>query len=69
MKLVNLLFLLALLIPNHGAVFAAYAVWLVILLLRAHRAKDRVARGVYCGSAGFAVAMLLLNLYAMLKNT
>ena len=65
-QIVNFIFILALLIPNRGIIFAAYAVWIIYLAYCVKHPSSDSALSVYKGLIVFAVLMICLNLYFML---
>ena len=67
MKAVNFLFFLALLLPNRGIIFAAYAVWIVYLAYCVRYAPSKGAQWVYKALIAFAGLMICLNLYFMVR--
>lgn len=68
MRMVNLLFLLAVLIPNSGIVFAAYAVWIVYLAVGIKNTDSRAVKVTYTVFIIFAAIMLGGNAVLMFKH-
>ena len=68
MKIVNFLFLLALLIPNQGLILIACAVWIVYLAYCVKSAPSRPAQLVYKALIVFAAVMICLNFYFMVSS-
>jgi D-alanyl-lipoteichoic acid acyltransferase DltB (MBOAT superfamily) len=68
MKVVNLLFLLSLLIPNRGIIFVAYIVWIAYLVYCIKRTSSKSVRIINGIFMVFAAVMIALNLYFMMRS-
>lgn len=67
MNVVNLLFVLAVLIRNHGIVLIAYLGWIAYLVYSFKRTSSmavRIANGIFIAFAG---VMIAVNLYFMMR--
>ena len=67
MKLVNLMFLLSMLVRNVGFIFVAYIFWIICLVFCIKRTPAQSGKMIYKGFIGFALIMILLNFYFMLR--
>lgn len=67
MKIVNVMFFLSLLIRNVGFIFIAYILWIIYLIFCIRNASSQSGKLIYKAFLGFAVIMVLLNIYFMLK--
>lgn len=65
MKLVNLLFFLALLLRNSPVVFIAYLLWIVYLVFCIRNTPSKGVKTAYKILIAFAAVMILLNLYSL----
>jgi hypothetical protein len=63
MKVVNVLFLLPLLIPNRGIILIAYIVWIAYLVYCIKRTSSKSVRIINGVFIVFAAVMIALNVY------
>ena len=67
MRAVNLLFLLSMLIPGAGISFLACGAWILYLRYCLRRTGPGPVRAVYWLFIGFAVFLMGVNLYGLLR--
>lgn len=67
MRAVNILFILALLLPDRGLIFAAHLLWIAYLTVGLKVSPSRAVRAVYLLFLLFASAMVLANGYFLLR--
>lgn len=66
MNVVNLLFMLSMLIRNHGIILVVYIVWIVYLVCCIKKTTSKAVKifnGIFLT---FAVSMIAVNLYLLL---
>lgn len=68
MTIVNLLFILSILIRNRGIIFFAYTMWIIYLICSIKITTSKTVRVVNGLFITFAVIMIVLNLYLMIKQ-
>lgn len=62
MKIVNFLFLIALLIRNTGFILIAYFVWLIYLILCIRNTGSKAKKIINTAFIVFAILMIMVNL-------
>ena len=68
MRAVNLLFRLSMLIPRAGISFLACGAWILYLRYCLRRTGSGAVRAVYWLFIGFAVFLMGVNLYGLLRS-
>ncbi len=68
MTAVNALFLLSLLLRDSGVIFIAYLVWIAYLALGIKNTSSKGIRIINSVLIAFAMLMVLVNLYLLLRR-
>ena len=68
MRIVNAIFMLSVVFPRSGLSFFAYLAWAVYLLFCVRHAESKGSKVIHFVFLGFAVLMICVNLYFLLRG-
>ena len=68
MAIVDALFLLSMLLPKRGIIYAAYGAWIAYLIYRIKRTPYRAVKIINGGLIALAAIMIAANLYFMCRQ-
>lgn len=68
MRVVNTLFFLSMLFYRSGLLFIAYITWIVYLVFCIRNCESKGSQMIYYTFIGFAIIMIFLNLYFLIRD-
>lgn len=68
MKIVNVLFLVALLARNTGFIVVAYSAWILYLMVGIRYAESKATKTIHAVCIAFAACMIAANLFFLLNG-
>ena len=68
MKIVNVLFLAALLARNTGFILVAYSVWILYLMVGIRYAESQATKIIHTVCIAFAACMIAVNLFFLFNS-
>lgn len=63
MKIINVIFFLAMLVRNRGIIFAAYTFWIIYLACCIKNTSSKAVKAIYKAFIVYAAAVILANVY------